>query len=113
MRTLLEGARNSDWRKVQFAERGHARMVTDGRWKLVRYYRRNPEDAPDDYWYDLAHPFGERRSVAAPRQAVQDYLTSELEAFFARYETPAHTGRRIWDQPPANARIRRDLEAQP
>lgn len=111
MRMLLEGERNTDWRTVQFSERGNARMVTDGRWKLVRYYTREPEDAPTDLWYDLAHPFGERHNVDAPRQAVRDRLIDELERFFTNYETPEHSGRKIWDQPPPNARYRRDLES--
>jgi hypothetical protein len=28
-----------------------------------------------------------------------------------QYETEAHTGRKIWDQPPPNARMEEDLEA--
>jgi hypothetical protein len=62
-------------------------------------------------WYDLAHPFGERHSADAPRQPLRDRLIAELEQFFAKYETPGHTGRRIWDQPPPNARYRRDMES--
>lgn len=110
MRKLLEGERSTDWRTVQFSERGNARMVTDGRWKLVRYYNREPEDAPTDLWYDLAHPFGERHNSIAPRQAVRDRLIDELERFFANYETPDHSGRKIWDQPPPNPRYRRNME---
>ncbi|RLA33075.1 MAG: sulfatase [Gammaproteobacteria bacterium] len=110
IRKLLEGERNTDWRTVQFSERGNARMVTDGRWKLVRSYPRDPQARPTDRWYDLAHPFGERHTAEAPRQPLRDRLITELERFFAKYETPGHTGRRIWDQPPPNARYRRDME---
>jgi len=111
MRKLLEGERNTGWRTVQFSERGNARMVTDGRWKLVRNYPRDPEDGPTDVWYDLAHPFAERHAADAPRQPLRDRLIAELERFFAKYETPEHTGRKIWDQPPPNARYRRDMES--
>lgn len=111
MRKLVEGERNTGWRTVQFSERGNARMVTDGRWKLVRNYPRDPEDGPTDVWYDLAHPFAERHAADAPRQPLRDRLIAELERFFAKYETPEHTGRKIWDQPPPNARYRRDMEA--
>ncbi|MFZ9052838.1 MAG: sulfatase [Woeseiaceae bacterium] len=109
LRPLLEGKRRTDWRKVQFSERGNARMVTDGRWKLVRYYRRDPDSEPVDVWYDLAHPFGERHAADLPGAPVRGRLMTELERFFNRYETPEHTGKRIWDQPPPNARMRDDL----
>jgi arylsulfatase A-like enzyme len=111
IRKLLEGERNTGWRSVQFSERGNARMVTDGRWKLVRNYPRDPADGPTDVWYDLAHPFAERHIADVPGQPVRDRLIGELERFFAKYETPAHTGRKIWDQPAPNARYRRDMES--
>ena len=111
LRPLLEGERSIDWRTLQFAERGDVRMVTDGRWKLVRRYPRNADLAPTDSWYDLAHPFGERHAADLPGASVRGRLMSELERFFGRYETPEHTGRRIWEQPPPNARMRDDLAA--
>ncbi len=111
MRTLLQGERATDWRTLQFAERGNVRMVTDGRWKLVRRYRRDAEQTPLDTWYDLAHPFGERHAADLPPASVRGRLMSELERFFSRYETAEHSGRRIWDQPPPNARMRDDLKA--
>lgn len=110
MRTLLQGERSTGWRELQFAERGNARMVTDGRWKLVRYYQRDPNAAPVDTWYDLAHPFGERHISVPPSANVQERLATEMERYFAKYETPEHSGRKIWDQPPPNARMRADLE---
>lgn len=39
LRPLLAGKRITDWRKFHFAERANARMVSDGHWKLVRYYK--------------------------------------------------------------------------
>ena len=112
LRPLLEGQRNTAWRTVQFAERGNARMATDGRWKLVRYYRRGPEDPPNDTWFDLAHPFGERHASDPPDGPARARLTTELEQFFERYQTVEHTGRNIWDQPPPNARMRDDLASE-
>ncbi len=111
MRPLLRGERLTDWRNVQFAERGNLRMVTDGRWKLVREYGKNLHDAPVDRWYDLSHPFGERVSVDLPGAPTRGRLMTELEQFFDRYETEEHSGRRIWDQPPPNARMEEDLKA--
>lgn len=109
LRPLLEGTRSAGWRSAQFAERGNARMVTDGRWKLVRYYHRDAQRPPTDAWYDLAHPFGERHASAPPGPDTRTRLVAELERFFGRYETAEHSGRRIWDQPPPNARMRADL----
>ena len=111
LRPLLEGERNTDWRTVQIAERGNLRMITDGRWKLVREYFQDQRQAPLDRWYDLTHPFGERHSVDLPDAPVRGRLMTELENFFNRYATPEHSGRRIWDQPPPNARMREDLSA--
>ena len=54
-------------------------MVTDGRWKLVRYYQRDEEQPPEDLWYDLVHPFGERREAVPPRPALRDLLIQELD----------------------------------
>ena len=109
LRPLLEGERNTDWRTVQIAERGNLRMITDGRWKLVREYLKDERAEPVDRWYDLTHPFGERHSVDLPDAPVRGRLMSELESFFQRYETAEHSGRKIWDQPPPNARMREDL----
>lgn len=111
LRPLLEGERNSGWRSVQMAERGDVRMVTDGRWKLLRRYQRDAQQGPLDTWFDLSHPFGERVAVDLPDAAVRGRLMTAMERFFQNYETPEHTGRRIWDQPPPNARMRDDLAA--
>ena len=108
-RTLLRGEAGEAWNNLHFAERGSARMVTDGRWKLVRYYQRNLEDPPVDYWYDLSHPEGERYRSPAPRENLRKTLTLALEQFFEQYETGEHTGRRVWDQPYPNAKEERRL----
>ena len=111
IRPLLSGERNTDWRTVQMAERGNLRMVTDGRWKLVREYFVDEHEPPLDRWYDLTHPFGERHSVDLPGSPIRGRLMTELERFFSQYETPEHSGRLIWEQPPPNARMREDLAA--
>lgn len=110
MRPLLQGNRTIDWRDLQFAERGYARMVTDGRWKLVRYYQRDGGQAPIDKWYDLVHPLRERRDTQAPRKALRDRMVAALEGFFKTYETPDHSGRNVWSQPAPNSRECSDLE---
>lgn len=110
MRPLLSGKRQTGWRDVQFAERGYARMVTDGRWKLVRIYHRDPEQPPTDTWYDLAHPFGEMRPSDGVSPVTRERLTEKLQAFFNKYETPDHSGRNVWQQPPQNPLVCKDLE---
>ncbi len=109
MRPLLTGQRQANWRSLQFAERGRSRMATDGRWKLVRHHQSGNKPTIDN-WYDLTHPFGERLSTSTPGPEVKAHLIGELEAFFEQYETPEHTGRDVWNQPPPNARAKRDRE---
>lgn len=100
LRPLLLGKREVNWRNLQFSERGNGRMVTNGRWKLVRYYKK--DQTPIDHWYDLSHPMGERYISTPPREAVQTLLISALETHFATYSTPEHDGKHVWDQPPLN-----------
>ena len=104
VRRLLDGDRNVGWRTVQFSERGNARMVTDGRWKLVRYYQEDEQQPPQDMWYDIVHPFGERQDSLAPRPALRDSLIQKMESFFSQYETAEHSGRNMWSQPAPNAK---------
>lgn len=112
LRPLINGERLTDWRAVQMAERANLRMISDGRWKLVREYSENGREPPRDRWYDLAHPFGERHSADLPPASVRGRLMTELERFFAQYETEEHSGRNIWDQPPPNSRMRDDLKGR-
>lgn len=100
---LLKGERAPNWRHYQYAEHGNGRMITDGRWKLVRYYQQDPSQPAVDYWYDLVHPFGERRVSPPPSPAIQKLLVKNLEIFFSTYENSAHSGRFVWSQPPCNA----------
>ena len=109
LRPLLMGGRSAGWRTLQFAERGNARMVSDGRWKLVRYYRRDRSVPPEDHWFDLVHPFGERAAVDGPIATIRERFERELDLFFDRYQTNEHSGRNIWEQPSPNARMRNDL----
>ena len=108
LRELLMGERSTGWRTMQFAERGNARMASDGRWKLVHYYQRDLAAPPDVQWFDLTHPFGERIPVDGPAVATRERFARELDRFFDRYQTTEHSGRRIWEQPPPNARMRND-----
>ena len=112
LRPLLAGGRFPNWRKFHFAERANARMISDGRWKLVRYYRRDQFAAPQDMWYDLSHPLGEGRSaLTPPAKVVQKILISALEDHFSAFEVADKSGRTIWDQPAPNPRLANDLKS--
>ncbi|MGB0371158.1 MAG: sulfatase family protein [Opitutales bacterium] len=101
LKPLLQGKRPLDWRKYQYAEYGNARMVHDGRWKLVTRYE--PDGTYTEAWFDLAHPLKERFESPAPSSAQQDSLRSARDMFFESYETEEKTGRRIWELPKHNA----------
>jgi choline-sulfatase len=91
------------WRDAQFCEYGNARMIRSGDLKLIRRYP-GPNGHFGDELYDLARDPRERTNcIADPayRPAVEA-LGSRLDAHFARYEDPAHSGRDIARQPPCN-----------
>ncbi len=110
LKGMLKGERETKGFDLHFAERGNARMVTDARWKLVRYYEKNSEFK--DLWYDLVHPLGERVQTFGPSEPVKNKLSSALEQFFSKYETPEFSGRNVWQQPPPNRRVCKDLGIQ-
>ncbi|MEZ8654180.1 sulfatase [Vibrio splendidus] len=91
---MMKGERVRDWRQYQFSERGNARMITNGHWKLVRYY--NKKNEPIDHWYDLSNPMGEAYIAEPPRQAVQDTMTKALDEFFAQYSSDEYSGLNMW-----------------
>ncbi|MEL7046859.1 MAG: sulfatase-like hydrolase/transferase, partial [Pseudomonadota bacterium] len=97
--SLLKGERPLASREWHFAEYGNARMISDERWKLVRYYR-NAEEF-DDYWYDLTHPVSERQSREPP-ETLRSHMVERLEAFFDSYELEHRSGRTVLDQPRHN-----------
>ena len=99
----LRGDRSIEFRSYQFAEYGNARMIHDGRWKLVRFYPQESKTAPTDYWFDLVHPLGETRPTLPPSTDYQATFIKELEEHFSKYENENHSGRYIWKQPPFNS----------
>lgn len=111
MLPLLEGSRTNDWRNYQISERGNARMITNGHWKLVRYYYRDPDKTPLDYWYNQSNPMGEQYESEPPREAVREKLIATLDAHFATYEDKKWSGRNIWNIPPHNFRVKKELES--
>jgi len=100
IRDLLNGERVKNWKRYQISERGNARMITDGKWKLVRYYKK--DNSVIDHWYDLSHPMKEQYISEPPRQAVSNKMISALNDFFLKYEEKHFSGKRIWDIPRPN-----------
>ncbi|MBC2607939.1 sulfatase family protein [Pelagicoccus albus] len=100
---LLQGERVREWRQRQFAEYGNARMISDGRWKLVRYYAEDPASAPVDHWFDLSNPRKERVPSIGPHQEAKEDFVSQLETYFTRWEEPGKSGRQVWSLPRFNA----------
>lgn len=100
---LLAGQRLTQFRDFQISEMGNARMIHDGRWKLVQYFSPDGEEPPREVWFDLVHPMGERQSVPPPSDAQQLQLRNALAEFFSSYEVEGKSGRFIWDLPKHNA----------
>ncbi len=99
----LRGNRSVNFRSYQFAEYGNARMIHDGRWKLIRFYAQEPNADPVDYWFDLIHPLAETRPTLPPSTEHQIAFVRSLETHFSTYEDYDHSGRRIWSQPAFNS----------
>lgn len=91
---MMQGERVSNWKKYQIAERGNSRMITNGRWKLVRYYEKDGTE--QDNWYDLANPMGERYLSEPPQGSLQKTMGAELDKFFEKYSEDEHSGLNIW-----------------
>lgn len=110
MLPLLQGKRSNKWRDYQIIERGNARMITDGHWKLNRYYYKDLRKEPLELWYDLSNPMGETNPTEAPRPALAKKLSNLMEEHFRAYETKQWSGRNIWNIPPHNFRAKDELE---
>lgn len=92
---MMKGERVRNWKEYHIAERGNSRMITNGHWKLVRYYKK--DGTPQDNWYDLSNPMGERYLSEPPQQALQDKMSQELDNFFAQYSTDEYSGLNTWE----------------
>lgn len=93
---MLKGDRIRGWKNYQLSERGNSRMITNGHWKLVRYYDKKKN--PIDYWYDLSNPMGEKFTSQPPRENLRKAMVSELESFFGKYSTKKFSGTNMWNQ---------------
>lgn len=89
----LHGHRPADWTDTQISEYGNARMLRTKRYKLILRYPFENIDFANEL-YDLQND---------PRETVNRYtdpalsplvtqLTAHLNAFFAKYTVPGHSG---------------------
>ncbi len=99
--SVLKGGRASDWRDAQICEYGNARMIRTNEYKLIlRYPFKGVADSHE--LYDLRRDPREttNRYGDAAMAGVITELTGRLNAFFARYEVPEHSGLSMENQPP-------------
>lgn len=92
--SYLPALRGEDqsWDDVYHGEYGPVRCVRTRTHKLVRRYGHGPDEL-----FDLVADPGERRNALGQPglRPVEDELGERLEAFFARHEDPARSGRRF------------------
>jgi len=106
-RSLFDIVRNpaAQWRSVQFTEHGNARMVSDGRGKLVRRYPPRDPLFGDEFFDLQADPRETTNRIGDPRYADRiSVMSAILDNHFARYEVPEHSGLRVMEGPPFNGR---------
>lgn len=89
---LTSDSPEEDGYVVVFDEYGPNRMIREGRWKYIHRHAEGPIEL-----YDLAEDPGEERNLAGDRDraGVVTHLRERLQAWFARYGTPAMDGARL------------------
>lgn len=94
-RSILQGEA-SDWRDCYFGEYGTTRIIRDRQYKLVKRYA-----GGENLLHDLLNdPRETVNLIDDPAYKVTgDRLNRRLEAIFAQYQTPAHSGLRGDDLP--------------
>ncbi|MCY4466323.1 MAG: sulfatase-like hydrolase/transferase [Chloroflexi bacterium] len=99
-RSLLQGE-GADWPDCYFGEYGTTRVIRDRHYKLVKRYA-----GGENLLHDMLSDPRETVNLYEERaqQPIVKRLTRQLEAFFARYEKPSHSGLRGDDLPVHNRR---------
>jgi len=104
-RSVLPRLRDPDieWRRYRFTEHGNARMISDGRYKLIKRYP--PLDPRfGDELYDLEADPRETTNLIDSSEygEIHAELSAALDLYFERYEVPEHSGSTVMDQAPCN-----------
>lgn len=96
----LKGDGDPGRRPYQVSEYGNARMIRTGAWKYIQRFPGRHEHYPDEL-YDLARDPRETTNVAAvpANAAVIAELRTTLDDFFARWERPETSGKRVLERP--------------
>lgn len=96
---LSQAAPASDWRAEQFCEYGDVRMARNHQYKLIQR-----DGVDEDQFFDLENDPREMvNHIATPRyQDEIARLSRRLQDYFARYESPIYSGRRVRDLPRHN-----------
>jgi arylsulfatase A-like enzyme len=96
----IRGEAVGDWRESQICEYGNARMIRDGRYKLIRRYPFGGVNFPDEL-YDLRDDPRETTNRIDDKtlsRRVAD-LSGQLDRFFARYTILTRDGLHLERQP--------------
>jgi arylsulfatase A-like enzyme len=101
---FLEGTGTS-WRRYQFTEHGNARLISDGRYKLVRRYPPVDPRFGDEFFDLAADPRESRNLMGDPRLKERiEAMARAMDEHFDRYREPGREGLHVMDMAPFNGR---------
>jgi arylsulfatase A-like enzyme len=99
------GTDPASWRSVQFTEHGNARLVSDGRYKLVRRYPPLDPQHGDEFFDLLADPRETTNLIGSERHLDRiAWMTRALDDHFERFEVEERSGLRVMQLPSFNGR---------
>lgn len=101
---FLQG-NNQDWRIYQFAEYGNARMIADGRYKLILRYTPIKDGLEGDF-FDLAKDPRETTNLYTNEAytILINKMKEELDQHFERYETAEFSVKNLLRQAKPNVK---------
>ena len=96
---LTDSAKLADWDNIHIGEYGNVRMIRTPDYKLVLFYPDGPH-----LLFDMQRDPRETINLYGRPgyKALTATLRGRIEAFFAQYEVPAHSGLQAPDLPPHN-----------
>ncbi|AWT59560.1 MAG: Arylsulfatase [Candidatus Moanabacter tarae] len=95
---------NNGWRKYQFCEYGPARMISNGKKKLIRRYSPHSDRYPDEFYDLTVDPIETTNLIDTPsyQNEIMD-LSIVLENNFSQFEDPLKSVKNLQNQRPCNA----------